>query len=39
MNVGFADASVQTIRFDIDPELFNKLAHRADGETVELGAL
>ncbi|HEX6961896.1 MAG TPA: DUF1559 domain-containing protein [Lacipirellula sp.] len=39
LNVGFADASVQTIRFDIDPELFNELAHRADGQVVDLGAL
>jgi prepilin-type N-terminal cleavage/methylation domain-containing protein len=39
LNVGFADASVQTIRFDIDPELFNKLAHRADGEVADLGTL
>jgi hypothetical protein len=39
MNTGFADASVHSIRFDIDPELFNKLAHRADGETIDVGAL
>jgi hypothetical protein len=39
LNVGFADASVQTIRFDVDPELFNKLAHRDDGEVVDLEAL
>jgi prepilin-type N-terminal cleavage/methylation domain-containing protein len=33
-NAGFADASVRTIRFDIDVELLNYLGHRADGETV-----
>jgi prepilin-type N-terminal cleavage/methylation domain-containing protein len=39
MNTGFADASVHAIRFDIDPEILNRLAHRADGESVDLGAL
>jgi prepilin-type N-terminal cleavage/methylation domain-containing protein/prepilin-type processing-associated H-X9-DG protein len=32
MNAGFADASVRTIRYDIDPETFNRLGHRSDEE-------
>lgn len=32
MNAGFADASVRAISFDIDPETFNRLAHRSDEE-------
>jgi prepilin-type N-terminal cleavage/methylation domain-containing protein len=39
MSSGFADASVRTIKFDIDPEIFNQLAHRADGANVDVGAL
>jgi type II secretory pathway pseudopilin PulG len=31
-NAGFADASVRTIRFDVDIELLNQLGHRSDGE-------
>ena len=32
MNAGFADASVRTISYDIELELFNRLAHRSDEE-------
>jgi prepilin-type N-terminal cleavage/methylation domain-containing protein/prepilin-type processing-associated H-X9-DG protein len=32
MNTGFADASVRTIGYDIDPEIFNRLGHRSDEE-------
>ena len=32
MNAGFADASVRTIGYDIELELFNRLAHRSDEE-------
>ncbi len=31
MNAAFADASVRTIEYEIDQELFNSLAHRSDG--------
>jgi prepilin-type processing-associated H-X9-DG protein len=36
MNTGFADGSVQFINYDIEPEMFNRLAHRSDGEQVNL---
>jgi prepilin-type N-terminal cleavage/methylation domain-containing protein len=40
MNAGFADASVRSINYGIDPELFNRLAHRSDEEdTPNLEAL
>jgi prepilin-type N-terminal cleavage/methylation domain-containing protein len=39
MNAGFADASVRTVKYDIDPELFNYLAHRSDGQTIETEAI
>jgi prepilin-type N-terminal cleavage/methylation domain-containing protein len=39
MNAGFADASVHSINYDIDRELFNRLGHRCDGEGGEEGAL
>ncbi|HEX6961514.1 MAG TPA: DUF1559 domain-containing protein [Lacipirellula sp.] len=32
MNAGFADASVQSINYEIDLEIFNRLAHRSDEE-------
>ncbi len=32
MNAGFADASVRTVSYEIDPELFNRLGHRSDEE-------
>lgn len=38
-NAGFADASVRSIRYDIDPELLNKLGSRADGEDANVEAL
>jgi hypothetical protein len=38
-NAGFADASVRSIRYDIDPELLNKLASRADGEQADMESL
>jgi hypothetical protein len=38
-NAGFADASVRSVRFDIDVELLNKLGHRSDGEEMDMGAL
>ncbi len=39
MNAGFADASVHSISYDIDRELFNRLGHRSDGEGGEEGAI
>jgi prepilin-type processing-associated H-X9-DG protein len=36
MNAVFADGSVRTIRYSIDPVLFNRLGHRADGQTVTI---
>jgi prepilin-type N-terminal cleavage/methylation domain-containing protein/prepilin-type processing-associated H-X9-DG protein len=39
MNAGYADASVHSISYDIDRELFNRLGHRADGEGGEEGAV
>jgi prepilin-type N-terminal cleavage/methylation domain-containing protein len=38
MTAGFADASVHLIRYDIDREVFNRLGHRSDGETIEEGS-
>src|SRR5690606_2848272 len=35
MNAGFADGSVRSISFDIDPETLNRLAHRADEEELD----
>jgi prepilin-type processing-associated H-X9-DG protein len=32
MNAGFADASVRTINYEIEPEIFNRLGHRSDEE-------
>jgi prepilin-type N-terminal cleavage/methylation domain-containing protein len=34
-NAGFADASVRSIRFDVDLETLNMLANRLDGGTVD----
>ncbi len=39
MNAAFADGAVTFILYDIDLELFNRLGHRRDGETVDLGSL
>ena len=38
MNAGFADASIRPLRYDIDRELFNRLAHRADDELIDAGS-
>ena len=38
-NAGFADASVRSIRFEIEPEVLNRLGHRSDGEETDMGAL
>ncbi len=37
-NAGFADASVRSVRYDVDVELLNKLGQRADGEDMDMGA-
>lgn len=37
-NAGFADASVRSVRYDVDVELLNKLGQRADGEDIDMGA-
>jgi prepilin-type N-terminal cleavage/methylation domain-containing protein/prepilin-type processing-associated H-X9-DG protein len=34
INAVFADGSVQFVSFDVDPENFNRLGHRRDGETL-----
>jgi prepilin-type N-terminal cleavage/methylation domain-containing protein/prepilin-type processing-associated H-X9-DG protein len=34
MNVLYADGSVDSVNFDIDVEMLNRLGHREDGETV-----
>jgi hypothetical protein len=39
MCAGFADGSTHTIRLDIDIELFNSLAHRTDGEAIDMSSL
>ena len=31
LNTGFADGSVRFINYDIEPETFNRMAHRSDG--------
>ncbi len=36
MNSVFADGSVHFIDFDVNVEMFNRLAHRADGEIIDL---
>jgi prepilin-type N-terminal cleavage/methylation domain-containing protein len=38
-NTAFADASVRPLSYDIELETFNRLAHRADGETVDFDRL
>ncbi|MBA3480839.1 MAG: DUF1559 domain-containing protein, partial [Pirellulales bacterium] len=39
LQVAFADGSVHTIRYDIDLETYNRLAHRADGEIIDPSTL
>jgi prepilin-type N-terminal cleavage/methylation domain-containing protein len=39
LNAGFADASVRPISFDIEMEVFNFLAHRSDGASIDAGNL
>jgi prepilin-type processing-associated H-X9-DG protein len=39
INAAFADGSVHSINYSIDLLLLNSLGHRADGETVNMGAL
>lgn len=39
MNAIFADASVQTIGYEIDREVFNLLGNRDDGQVVDLSSL
>ncbi len=34
INAAYADGSVHFITFDVDPENFNRLGHRHDGETI-----
>jgi hypothetical protein len=34
-NAGFADASVRTLGYDIDIDIFNCLGHRSDGQTID----
>jgi hypothetical protein len=36
---GFADASVKTLKYDIDIDVFNCLGHRADEQTIDLSTL
>jgi type II secretory pathway pseudopilin PulG len=38
-NMAFADASVRQLNYDIDIETFNRLGHRADGETIDMEGL
>jgi prepilin-type N-terminal cleavage/methylation domain-containing protein len=39
INAGFADASVRSINYDIDIQIFNYLGHRADEEAINASAL
>jgi prepilin-type N-terminal cleavage/methylation domain-containing protein len=39
MSSGFADASVRTLSYDIDVEVFNFLAHRSDDQVIDGGSL
>jgi prepilin-type processing-associated H-X9-DG protein len=34
INTVFADGSVSTINYDVDPATFNALGHRSDGEAI-----
>lgn len=35
VNTGFADGSVRFLNFEIEPEIFNSLANREDGEIID----
>ncbi|HMP08150.1 MAG TPA: DUF1559 domain-containing protein, partial [Lacipirellulaceae bacterium] len=39
INAGFADGSVRSLSYDIDVILLNNLAHRFDGETIDVDSL
>lgn len=39
VNALFGDGSVRSIRYTVDPTLFNNLGHRFDGAVVDLGGL
>jgi prepilin-type N-terminal cleavage/methylation domain-containing protein len=38
-NTGFADGSVHSLSYDIDMKVFNSLAHRSDGEMIDMSSL
>jgi prepilin-type processing-associated H-X9-DG protein len=38
INAAYADGSVHQVRYDIDPVVFNSLAARNDGQTVDLSS-
>jgi prepilin-type processing-associated H-X9-DG protein len=37
LNAGFADGSTQVIRYDIDSDVFRRIANRHDGQSVQDG--
>lgn len=39
INAVMADGSVRSIRYQVDPRLFNNLGHRSDGEVIDLNGL
>jgi prepilin-type N-terminal cleavage/methylation domain-containing protein/prepilin-type processing-associated H-X9-DG protein len=39
VNAVFGDGSAHTISYDIDPEIFNRLGNRADGDVVDVDGL
>ena len=39
INTVFADGSVHTINYDIDPDVFNYLGNRSDGEVIDAAEL
>src|SRR5262249_47953281 len=39
INAVFADGSVRHIQYNVNPDLFNFLGHRADGAVVDLSGL
>jgi prepilin-type processing-associated H-X9-DG protein len=38
-NAAFGDGSVQTINYDVDPVLFNRIGDRRDGEAIDLSQI